>query len=163
MLLAALTERARNGVQVRLLIDAIGSASTKDPTFRALRDAGGQVAWYHTVHWYTWTRLNYRTHREMVVVDGETGFAGGAGFADHWYRAVDGKPRWRDMMLRFDGDAATGLSAVFAENWLESSGEVLLNPGYFPFRGAGKTAALVVGSAPTTGRSPRRRAACWSA
>jgi len=142
---------------VRLLIDAIGSASTAKSTLRPLQDAGGQVAWYHAIRWYTWPRLNYRTHREMVVVDGETGFAGGAGFADHWYRNVDGKPRWRDMMLRFDGDAATGLSAVFAENWLESNGEVLLNSGYFPFHRGGETTALVVGSAPTTGRSTYAR------
>jgi cardiolipin synthase len=157
MLLAALTERARSGVQVRLLIDALGSASTRKSALRTLREAGGQVAWYHPVSWYTWPRLNYRTHREIVVVDGEVGFAGGAGFADHWYRAIDGKPRWRDMMLRFEGDAVTGLSAVFAENWLESNGEVLLNPGYFPFQQRGGTTALVVGSAPTTGRSTYAR------
>jgi len=157
ILLDALTERARSGVQVRLLIDAIGSASTAKATLRPLQDAGGQVAWYHAIRWYTWPRLNYRTHREMVVVDGETGFAGGAGFADHWYRSVDGKPRWRDMMLRFDGDAATGLSAVFAENWLESNGEVLLNSGYFPFYRGGETTTLVVGSAPTMGRSTYAR------
>jgi cardiolipin synthase len=157
MLLAALEERARNGVQVRLLIDAIGSASTKDSSLRPLREAGGQVAWYHSIKWYSWPRLNYRTHREMVIVDGETGFAGGAGFADHWYRGVDGKPRWRDMMVRFEGDAATGLSAVFAENWMESNGEVLLNPGYFPFSSAGQSTVLVVGSAPTTGRSTYAR------
>ncbi len=61
---------------------AIGSASTSDNAVKQLRDAGGQVAWYHPVRWYTWPRINNRTHREMVVVDGEVGFAGGAGFAD---------------------------------------------------------------------------------
>lgn len=155
--LQALEERARAGVEVRLVIDAIGSATFPDGRFDRLREAGGRVAWYHPVRWYTWPRLNNRTHREILVVDGTVAFAGGAGFADQWLHDTSGEPRWRDTMVRIEGDAAAGLGATFAENWLEASGDMLVHPRFFPFRGAGQTGALVVTSSPTTGRSTAAR------
>ncbi|HUS06602.1 MAG TPA: phospholipase D-like domain-containing protein [Bryobacteraceae bacterium] len=154
----ALTERARAGVKVHLLMDAIGSASTKAATMKALQDAGGRVDWYNRLRWYTWPRINNRTHRELMIIDGNVGFIGGAGVADHWFKPVDGKPSWRDTMVRVEGEAAAGLQGVFAENWLESSGEVLTGREYFPFSTAANTAiSLVVGSAPTTGQSTSAR------
>ncbi len=157
-ILNALEERARAGVEVRLVIDAVGSASYPDSRFTALRRAGGRVAWYHRVRWYSWPRANNRTHRELTVVDGTIGFAGGAGFDDQWLYDRGRRKKWRDTMVRVEGGAATGLEATFSENWLESSGEMLVAPKYFPQAGwHGGTPALVVTSSPTTGRSSEAR------
>ena len=154
----ALAERARAGVQVNMIIDAIGAWSLSKDYLKPVTDAGGEVFWYHPLRWNTWPRINNRTHRELLIIDGTVGFIGGAGFADHWYKGTDKDPRWRDTMVRVEGGAVTGLQAVFAENWLESSGEILTGFDYFPFPQANaRTTAMVVGSAPTTGRSTTAR------
>lgn len=154
----ALTERARAGVKVNLLIDAIGSASYSEDNVRELKQAGGRIAWYHPLRWYTWPRMNNRTHRELTVVDGKLAFIGGAGYADHWRYEDKGHPRWRDTMVRVEGDAVSGLQATFAENWLEAHGEILMGDEYFPFPpGTGVTTGLVVSSSPTSGRSTQAR------
>jgi cardiolipin synthase len=91
-------------------------------------------------------------------VDGTVGFAGGAGFADQWLFQVGHDPQWRDTMIRVEGEAAAGLDGTFSENWLESSGEVLAAPQYFPAGpGAGESNALVVTSSPMAGRSTEAR------
>ena len=157
-LIQALEERARAGVQVDMVIDAVGSAAFPNSRFDALRAASGRVEWYHLLRWYSWPRANNRTHRELVIVDGKVGFVGGAGFADQWLYGSGRDPQWRDTMLRVEGEAATGLAVTFAENWLESAGEMLLGPKYFPFaESGGRTNALVVTSSPTTGRSTEAR------
>jgi cardiolipin synthase len=155
---AALTERARAGVRVNLLIDAIGALSLAKFHFKDLIEAGGEVQWYHPLRWNTWPRINNRTHRELLVIDGTVGFIGGSGWADHWRYGDKKNPRWRDTMVRVEGEAVTGLQSIFAENWLESSGEILAGFDYFPFPKAPvKTTAMVVGSAPTTGKSTTAR------
>ncbi len=120
----ALTERARAGVKVRLVLDAFGNVFTRRSYFRQLCDAGGQVAFYQPLRWYTLKRLNNRTHRELVVIDGDVAFIGGAGIAD-WWIGDGGKPPWRDTVLRFHGELVPALQAVFVENWLAASGEIL--------------------------------------
>ncbi len=79
----ALTERAQAGVEVRLVLDALGSFTSWESYFERLRAAGGQVAWYHPFRWYNLPRINNRTHRELIIIDGRVGFIGGSGFADH--------------------------------------------------------------------------------
>ncbi len=132
-LLAALAERAANGVEVRVIVDAMGSFETSDSYFDPLRAAGGQVCWYHPLHWNTWPEVNNRTHRKLLVVDGETGFIGGAGIADQWLHEAS-VPTWRDTMFRVEGEAVAGLISAFCENWLESSGEILSSAAQFGFR-----------------------------
>lgn len=157
-ILHALEERAQAGVEVRLVIDGMGSAGYPKQRFDRLKQLGGRVVWYHPLRWYTWTRANNRTHRELTVVDGTVAFAGGAGFADQWQYQVKKDPQWRDTMIRLEGPAAVDLNATFAENWLESSGEVLVAPEYFPStQGTGGTRALVVTSSPMAGRSTEAR------
>ncbi|MCP9494960.1 MAG: phospholipase D-like domain-containing protein [Pyrinomonadaceae bacterium MAG19_C2-C3] len=130
--LEALTERARAGVRVNLVIDAIGSFTSWESFFKDLRAAGGRVAWYHPFDMHTLPRINNRTHRELIIIDGRTGFIGGAGFADHWrYPPNDKQPRWRDTMCYVEGSVVAGMQATFAENWLETSGEIL-SANYFP-------------------------------
>jgi cardiolipin synthase len=156
--LQVLTERARAGVKVNLVIDAIGALNTEIAYFDGLHDAGGKVYWYHPVRWYSWPRINNRTHRELVIIDGRVGFIGGAGFADHWYKDIDGERRWRDSMYRVEGEAVARMQSTFAENWVEASGEILMGPEYFPFIPAeGKALAMVIDSTPSAGRSTRAR------
>ncbi len=155
----ALAERARAGVRVNLLLDAIGSFATWDRYLRELTDAGGRLAWYHPIRWYSLARMNNRTHRELIIVDGRVGFLGGAGFADHWFFGRRNRRRWRDSMYRVEGDAVASLQATFVENWLEGSGEILTGNEYFPLAigRPGVTAALVVNSSPSAGRSTPAR------
>jgi cardiolipin synthase len=157
----ALTERAAAGVHVNVVLDALGSVKTSDRYFEALTTAGGRVSWYNTARWNKLPRYNHRTHRELLIVDGRTGFIGGAGIADQWYKQRQKHPRWRDTMVKVTGPAVRHLQATFAENWLEASGEVLVSPEYFPtINGDGNPqggAVLVVSSSPTSGGMTRAR------
>lgn len=158
-----LTERAHAGVRVRLVIDAIGSWRTPSAYFDGLRAAGGEVAWYQPVRWHTLKRFNNRTHRELIVVDGEVAFVGGAGFAAWWDTGPHGQPPWRDTMVRLEGTIVTSVQAAFAENWLESTGQLLTDPGSFAHcRALGSqpavgTDAIVVTGTPSAGRATRAR------
>ncbi|MGI9101127.1 MAG: phospholipase D-like domain-containing protein [Terriglobales bacterium] len=156
--LDVLTERARHGVRVTLVVDAIGSATTGKNYFNDLLKAGGRMAWYHPVRWNTWMRSNNRTHREITVIDGETAFVGGAGYGGVWMEGDKKQSRWRDTMFRVRGDAVSGLQSAVVQNWLEASGEVLNGSDYFPPAGnPGQTPALVVASTPTTSGATRAR------
>jgi cardiolipin synthase len=156
--LDALTERARNGVKVRLVPDAVGSISTLKNFFRPLQEAGGHIAFYHPLKWYTWPEYNNRTHRELIVVDGRIAFLGGSGIADHWLKSSKDEPRWRDTMVRLEGDAVRAVQGTFVENWLEASGEVLSGAEYYPVAAAaGSVTAMVVNSSPSIGRATRAR------
>jgi cardiolipin synthase len=154
----ALTERARAGVEVNLLIDAVGSLSTPKKFFDGLRQAGGHVEWYHPLRWYNWPRANNRTHRELIVIDGKVGFLGGAGVADHWWHGKKNDAPWRDTMFKISGDAVRSIQSTFVENWLESSGQILIGPKYFVSEDNSDGAqALVVDSSPSQGGSTRAR------
>jgi cardiolipin synthase len=136
----------------------VGSFNTWRRTFRELIAAGGQVRWYAPLRWYNVERFNNRTHREMLIVDGTTAFIGGAGVADHWYKGRGHKTRWRDTMVRVQGRAVNSLQAMFTENWLESSGDLLTSCRYYPGEpGQGKGQAMVINSTPSYGRSTRAR------
>jgi cardiolipin synthase len=158
-----LTERARAGVRVRLVIDAIGSWRTPTAYFDGLRAAGGEVAWYQPVRWHTLKRFNNRTHRELIVIDGDVAFVGGAGIAYWWDTGPPGQPPWRDTMVRLEGTIVTSVQAAFAENWLESTGQLLTDPGSFTHcravssATAGGADAIVVTGTPSAGRATRAR------
>lgn len=161
---AALAERAAAGVRVRVVVDAVGSMLTANAFFEPLRAAGAHVMWYQPLRWYTLKRFNNRTHRELLVVDGDQAFIGGAGIASAWDTGDHQKKPWRDTMVNIRGPAVTRLQAVFIENWLESSGEVLADDTVFPIRlyhdapaGALHRSSLTVGSSPTGGRATRAR------
>ncbi|MDB5322600.1 MAG: phospholipase D/Transphosphatidylase [Phycisphaerales bacterium] len=163
----ALTERARAGVKINVVIDAIGSFATWDRTFAPLREAGGRVCWYQPIRWYTLKRFNNRTHRELLIVDGQTGFIGGAGIGDNWLTGEKDEPAWRDTVVRVTGDLTIGLQTTFAENWLEAADEILIGDEYFPAckqsteddgqSTPNEAMGLVVISSPSAGRSTRAR------
>lgn len=156
-MLQALTERARAGVDVHVVVDAIGSFATANSLFDELRRAGGQVFWYHPMRLKNIPYVDRRTHRKLLVVDGEVGFLGGAGIADHWLCRNKQGPPWRDTMFRIRGRAVAGLVSVLSENWLECSGEILNVPVRFANGEPGQGAlGLVVESTPQEGATRAR-------
>ena len=154
----ALTERARAGVEVNLVIDGVGSFSTRKKFFAALIGPGGHVRWFHPLRWNNWPRANNRTHRELIVIDGQVGFIGGAGVADHWWHGTKKEAPWRDTMFKVTGDAVRFLQSSFVENWLEASGEILAGEKYFAApENTDGAISMVVDSSPSQGGSTRAR------
>ncbi|EIL91285.1 phospholipase D-like domain-containing protein [Rhodanobacter spathiphylli] len=129
---AALTERARAGVKVRVLADWVGSTRMKQEVVDALRAGGVRFEYFHPLSWYAIDRVNNRTHRKLMVVDGKVAFNGGVGIADAWDGDGTQPDHWRDMQFRVEGPAAAQMQAIFGSNWLATTGEVLLGPDYYP-------------------------------
>ena len=149
MLVDAMIERADAGVEVRVVLDAIGSSRGVNREARRLRDNGCHVRFYQPLTWYRLHRYNNRTHRELLVVDGRVAFTGGAGVADWWYKPTKGAT-WRDTMARIEGPIVAPLQGVFAENWLECDGEILTGPRHWPeLTDAGGAEAMLVKSSPS--------------
>ena len=151
---AELSAKARSGVTVTIVVDALGSLSFWGRPLRRLRQAGCRVQSYQRLRWYSLARLNNRTHRELLVVDGRVAFIGGAGIADWWvypsFKRMRWRKPWRDSMARIEGPLVAALQGVAAENWLECCGEILTGPDYFPsLQRAGETTAFVVKSSPS--------------
>ncbi|MFN2387287.1 MAG: phosphatidylserine/phosphatidylglycerophosphate/cardiolipin synthase family protein [Thermoanaerobaculia bacterium] len=129
----ALSERARAGVQVRVLLDGVGSSSKLDEDdVRAMREAGCTVELYHPLRPWMLDAINNRTHRRILVVDGKIGFTGGAGIADVWLGNADAPDHWRETHVRVEGPVVAELQAAFQENWAEVRGELLLGADHFP-------------------------------
>jgi cardiolipin synthase len=154
MLIDAMVARAREGVAVRLVLDAIGSFGMRGRPISRLREAGVEVRFYQPLRWYRLHRLNNRTHRELLIVDGRVAFCGGAGVADWWYKPGRRRlrrhvPTWRDTSARIEGPIVAALQGVFAENWLECGGEILTAPrDWPPLEPLGAAEAMVVKSSP---------------
>lgn len=128
----ALSERARAGVPVHVIIDAVGSASMDENMLKAMQQAGVQLHLYRPLHWYNLGRINNRTHRKLLIVDGQIGFTGGVGIADQWSGNAEDPGHWRDSHFRLQGPAVGQMQAVFNDNWLQATGKVLNGPVYFP-------------------------------
>ena len=115
----ALAERARGGVAVRLLLDAVGARLIEGDLLAELADAGVAVEWFRK----PWTvgpfKQNHRTHRKVLVVDGTVAFTGGVGIADEWAGDARDSTEWRDTHVQFEGPAVDGLVAAFAQNWAD--------------------------------------------
>ena len=150
MLIDAMVARARDGVTVRLVLDSIGSSGLRGRPVQRLYDAGCHVEFYQPLRWYRVHRINNRTHRELLIIDGRVAFTGGAGVADWWYMSIGKHAAWRDTMARIEGPIVAALQGVFAENWLECGGEILTSPGDWPtLEPAGTTEAMLVKSSPS--------------
>ena len=153
----ALAERARAGVKVHVLLDWIGSDKMDASQLVLMEQAGVQVRKFHEPHWYQLGRLNNRTHRKLLVVDGEIGFTGGVGIADQWSGHAQDPEHWRDSHYRVQGPVVAQMQAVFMDNWIKVSGDVLHGPEYFPLLqpvGGGK--AHVFSSSPSGGSESMR-------
>ncbi|MFB9246200.1 cardiolipin synthase [Massilia antarctica] len=148
----ALIERARAGVKVHVMLDFIGSMKMDDTAMNAMKQAGVQLQRYHKPVWWKFTRLNNRTHRKVMVVDGNIGFTGGVGIADQWRGAGQDKEHWRDTHFRVVGPVVGQMQAVFADNWTKATGAVLDGPHYFPpLKAQGGHAAQMFSSSPSGG------------
>ena len=128
----ALANRARNGVHVHLLIDWVGSNRMDARYLETMSKAGVQIEKYHAPRWYTLSKLNNRTHRKLLVVDGKVGFTGGVGIADEWDGNAESPAHWRDTHFRIEGPAVAQMQAAFSDNWVKVTGRVLDGPAYFP-------------------------------
>ena len=131
-MLAALTERARAGVEVRLLLDAIGGFRAPRRALRSLRDAGGNVKRFRVFAPGKITRFHKRNHRRAIVIDGKIGFTGGAAIADKWLGNAQDVEHWRDCMVKVTGCLAVNLQSAFAEPWAYTCGELLTGEDFFP-------------------------------
>jgi cardiolipin synthase len=148
----AFAERARAGVKVHVLLDWVGSNKIDDALIEEMAAAGVQVRYYHPLAWYQLGRMNNRTHRKLLVVDGKTAFTGGVGIAPEWTGNAQDPDHWRDSHFRAEGPVAAQMQAVFGDNWTKTTGEVLHGPEYFPaIERAGDLRAQVFSSSPTGG------------
>lgn len=128
----ALADRARAGVDVLMILDAVGSRNAGAANLALMREAGVEVCIYHPINILRPQYSNNRTHRKILVVDGEVAFTGGAGFAHAWTGRAHSPEFWRDTQYEIRGPAVAGFQSAFAENWFEMTGEKLTGPAYFP-------------------------------
>jgi cardiolipin synthase len=128
----ALIERARAGVHVHVMLDFVGCDRISRRLVEHMQQAGIEVERYHSLRWYTLGRLNNRTHRKVMVVDGRIGFTGGVGIADQWLGHAQDPAHWRDMHFRLTGQVVAQMQAAFLDNWIKTTGHVLHGDAYFP-------------------------------
>jgi len=150
----AIAERARAGVQVKVILDAVGSSGMSRSLIDFMARNGVDLEWYHPLRWYTLSRLNHRTHRKLLIVDGEVGFSGGVGIADNWLGDADSKEHWRETVIRVEGPVVTQMQFAFMDNWVKSRGELLTGLDYFPqIKPLGDHITQVIKSSPSEGIS----------
>lgn len=148
----ALSERARAGVPVHVLLDWVGSAKMEESYLAEMKEAGVQIEKFHKPHWYNLARLNNRTHRKLLVVDGQVGFTGGVGIAPAWTGNAQDPEHWRDSHYLVRGPAVAQMQATFLDNWLKVTGKVLHGEAYFPaIASAGGQKAQMFSSSPSSG------------
>ena len=128
----ALAERAKAGVKVAVLLDWVGSIKMDEDLIQTMKDAGAQVQRYRPLHWYNLARMNNRTHRKLLVVDGHTAFTGGVGVAEQWTGHAQDPDHWRDMHFKVEGPVVAQVQAAFNDNWIKATGDVLNGTDYFP-------------------------------
>jgi len=128
----ALIERVRADVKIHLMLDWLGSQKMAPQLVERMQDAGVEIERYHALHWYSLGKLNNRTHRKVLIVDGRIGFTGGVGIADQWTGHAEDPDHWRDMHFRIEGPVVAQFQAAFLDNWIKTTGRVLNGDTYFP-------------------------------
>ena len=153
----ALIERARAGVQVHVMLDWVGSKRIDEKLIDRMKAVGIQVVRYHALRWYSVARLNNRTHRKVLIIDGQVGFTGGVGIADQWSGHAQDPDHWRDVHFRVEGPVVGQMQAAFLDNWIKTTGNVLHGEGYFPnLRAAGALDMQLFISSPSGGSASMR-------
>jgi cardiolipin synthase len=128
----ALCKKAKEGVEVNVLLDWVGTLKMDTKLIDELRDCGANVAKFRPLKPYALRRIDNRTHRKLLIVDGTVGMTGGVGIADEWTGDAQDPDHWRDTHVRVRGPVVRGLQGAFAENWLEATGAVLVGPSHLP-------------------------------
>lgn len=148
----ALSERALAGVKVHVLLDWLGSVKMEQKQLDKMMQAGVEIQRYHKPHWSHLSRLNNRTHRKLLIIDGELGFTGGVGIADQWLGNASNPDEWRDTHFQVYGPVVAQMQAVFMDNWIKAQGKVLHDQHYFPvIHKAGTMPCQMFSSSPSGG------------
>jgi cardiolipin synthase len=148
----ALAERARAGVKVHVLLDWVGSAKIDNDITAKMEAAGVEVERYHPLRWYNLGRINNRTHRKLLIVDGAVGFTGGVGIAPVWTGNAQDPDHWRDTHYRVEGPVVAQMQSVMLDNWTKTTGKVLHGAQYFPLpKVIGTESAQMFASSPSGG------------
>jgi cardiolipin synthase len=164
LVFAALTDRARAGVEVRVLLDGLGGMRCPEKGREELKKAGGRMATFRPLRWGKLTRFYKRNHRRAIVVDGRIGYTGGMAVGDKWLGDARDPAEWRDSMVRFTAGPVRDLQSHFAEDWAAVTGEILVGEGFYP-RAAPAAAAedgrppmrhIAVASSPGSEQHPMR-------
>ena len=149
-----LSERSRAGVKVHVLLDWVGSTKIDDDYLRTMKLAGVRIEKFPPPHWSNLGRLNNRTHRKLLLVDGRVAFTGGVGIAPQWTGNAQSSEHWRDSHYQVEGPVVAQMQSAFLDNWIRVTGDVLLGPAYFaaqPPQPAGPSAAQMFSSSPSGG------------
>jgi cardiolipin synthase len=153
----ALSERARAGVKVHVLVDWFGSGKMDEDDIARMQEAGVEFRKFNPLRWYNVHRLNHRLHRKILVVDGRVGFTGGVGIAAQWEGDAQDSAHWRDSHFRVEGPVVAQMQAVFLENWANTTGRTLHGDDYFPvIEPCGDAPAQVFSSSPASGSTSMR-------
>lgn len=149
----ALSERARAGVKVHVIVDGMGTLKLNSSDRQRMRDAGVEIYGYGREHWYEIKpHINHRTHRKILVIDGKVGFTGGMCIDDAWLGDAEHAGIWRETQVRVEGPVVRQMQAVFATNWMQTTSRLLLGEDYFPvIEKAGPAPALCYRSGPSEG------------
>ncbi|MGH7472209.1 MAG: phospholipase D-like domain-containing protein, partial [Longimicrobiales bacterium] len=159
MMIDALVERARAGVQVRLLLDGLGGLRAPRGELKRLRAAGGMVHKFRSAKFGKLLRFYKRNHRRAIVIDGQIGFTGGAAVGDKWMGHAQDEKHWRDSMVMVTGTMASDLQSAFAEPWAYTCGELLVGSQFWPLAesdGNGATRHIHLVSSPSSEEHPLR-------
>ncbi|MDB5753357.1 MAG: cls [Ramlibacter sp.] len=148
----ALSERARAGVKVHVLLDWVGSIKVEDRMLEQMNGAGVDVHMFHPLRWSNLGRINNRTHRKLLIVDGRIGFTGGVGIATPWTGHAQDAQHWRDSHFRVEGPVVAQMQSVMLSNWSKTTGYILHGPDYFPqLQPVGSQHAQMFSSSPSAG------------
>lgn len=148
----ALSERAKAGVKVHVLLDWAGSQKMDASLLDELKASGVELQRFHEPHWYHLAHMNNRTHRKLLVIDGKVGFTGGVGIAPLWEGNAQDSEHWRDTHFQVEGPVVAQMQAVFIDNWTKASGAVLHGQAYFPpLARSGDERAHMFSSSPSGG------------
>lgn len=147
-----LSERSRAGVKVHVLLDWVGAGKIDEEILASMEEAGVEIEKFHPLKWYHLARMNNRTHRKLLVVDGRVGFTGGVGIADLWLGDAQDPEHWRDSHYRIEGPVVAQIQAAFNDNWVKTHDRVLHGEKYFPAIGtAGEMTAQMFYSSQDNG------------
>ena len=155
--IATISERARAGVKVRVITDAVGAMDLEDADVERLRAAGVNFNFYNPLRLHVLPKYYFRDHRKLLIVDGAVGFTGGVCIADEWTGDAETERQWRETHFRVEGPVVAQLQGVFAANWLKTEGELLFGEKFFPELNApGDSLAQAFRSGPQDGREIAR-------
>ena len=148
----AFAERARAGVEVRAILDWQGTNRLSRADAALMEEAGVILVRFNPLKWYDIRRINNRTHRKLLIVDGRVGFIGGVGISDEWEGNAQDPDHWRDNHYRVDGPAVAQLQSSFMDNWIKARGEILHGDKFYPrLPAAGSQIAQAFPSSPGLG------------